>query len=48
MYDYDKEPVEVIEETVWVVHDPWLAQDVATFTSKQAAEMFAATWRERG
>lgn len=46
--NYDAEPVEIFEETMWIVHDPWLAQDVGVFTSKEAAEMFAQTWMEKG
>ena len=46
MTDYNKEPVEIFEETVWSVHDPWVAQDLASFTSKEAAEMFAKLWME--
>ena len=43
---YEEEPLEIFEETVWIVHDPWLAQDSASFTSKEAAEMFAKLWME--
>lgn len=46
-YNYSKEPVEIFEETLWVVHDPWLAQDVGVFTDKAAAEMFATNWMGR-
>jgi hypothetical protein len=45
---YENEPVEIFEETMWIVHDPWLAQDVGVFTTKEAAELFAKTWQERG
>lgn len=46
MADYEKEPLEVIEERTWVVYDPWLAQDVGVFSSLAAAEMFAKMWME--
>ena len=48
MDDYAKEPVEVIKVKTWVVYDPWLAQDIGVFTSREAAEMFAQVWMERG
>lgn len=48
MDDYAKEPVEVIKVKTWAVYDPWLAQDIGVFTSREAAEMFAQVWMERG
>lgn len=48
MQDYSNEPVEIFEEVAWVVHDPWIAQDVGVFSSKDAAEMFAKLWMEQG
>lgn len=42
--NYDSHPLEIIEETVWVVHDPWDASDIGTFPSKEAAELFAQEW----
>lgn len=45
--DYDKEPLEVIEEKVYIVYDPWLAEEVGVFPSLAAAEMFAKIWKER-
>ena len=42
--NYTQEPVEIIEETVWIVHAPWEAQDVGSFSTKEAAELFAAEW----
>lgn len=45
--NYESHPVEIIEETVWVVHDPWEAQDVGTFPTKEAAELFAVEWMEQ-
>lgn len=48
MDNYPQEPVEIIEVKTWVVHDPWLAEDVGVFTSREAAEMFAEVWMERG
>lgn len=46
-YDYELEPVEIYEETTWVVHDPWTAQDVGVFPSKKAADLFAKQWMAR-
>lgn len=43
-FDYEREPAEIIEETTWVVHDPWLAQDVGVFSSRPAAELFLREW----
>lgn len=48
MFDYEKEPVEVIKQETYAVYDPWLAEDVGVFTSKEAAQMFADLWVERG
>ena len=47
MYDYDKEPAKIYEETTYVVHDPWVAQDVGTFSTLAAAELFLKEWMER-
>lgn len=46
MADYDREPLEIFKETVWIVNDPWTAQDLGSFVSKEAAELFAKTWME--
>lgn len=45
--DYDIEPVVIYQETVWIVNDPWTAQDIATFYNEEAAELFAKVWMER-
>jgi hypothetical protein len=45
--DYNKTPVDIFEETVWIVNDPWQAQDIAFFFDRQAADMFAKIWMER-
>ena len=45
--DYNKEPVDIYEETVWIVNDPWEAKDIAFFFDRQAADMFAKMWMER-
>ena len=42
--NYDDSPLEIFEETTWVVYDPWIAQDVGSFASKEAAELFAKEW----
>lgn len=42
--NYETHPVEVISETVWIVHDPWEGSDVGTFQTKEAAELFAQEW----
>lgn len=47
-YNYEAEPVEIFEETMWIVNDPWLGQDIGVFTSEEAAKMFAKTWMEKG
>lgn len=47
MSGYEKEPVEIIEETLWVVYDPWEGQDIASFSNKNAAELFAQEWMVR-
>lgn len=43
----DNNNIEVIKETVWTVYDPWIAQDVATFTSKEEAKRFAKRYARR-
>jgi hypothetical protein len=42
--NYETHPVEIISETVWIVHDPWEGSDVGTFQTKEAAELFAQEW----
>jgi hypothetical protein len=42
--NYETHPVEVISETVWIVHDPWEGSDVGTFQTKEAADLFAQEW----
>lgn len=47
MTDYKREPLEVHEETMWIVYDPWVAQDVAMFTSLEDADAFKEFWESR-
>lgn len=47
-FDYGREPLEVIEQKTYIVYDPWLGEDIGTFTSLAAAEMFAKLWEEQG
>jgi hypothetical protein len=48
--DYDKEPLEIFEDTMFTVYDPWQAQELAVFRSRKDAELFAKAlvkkWRK--
>jgi hypothetical protein len=48
--DYDKEPLEIFEDPSFTVYDPWAAQELAVFKSRQDAELFAKAlvkkWRK--
>jgi len=48
MSDYPLEwKPEIFEETVYVVHDPMIAQDIATFSSEKDAKRFAKSYYKR-
>lgn len=46
-FDYQREPAQIYEESTFVVHDPWLAQDVGVFPSRPQAELFLREWMAR-
>lgn len=39
--------LEIIEETAWVVHNPWTAQDIASFLNESDAKFFAEKWERK-
>lgn len=45
--DYKKEPLEIYEETTWVVYDPWAAQEIGIFLTEEAAKLFAKAWEKK-
>ena len=45
-YPLERKP-EIFEETVYVVHDPMIAQDIATFSSEKDAKRFAKSYYKR-
>jgi hypothetical protein len=38
--NYDKEPLEIWEDPSYSVYDPWQAQVLGTFPSREEAELF--------
>jgi hypothetical protein len=38
--NYDKEPLEIWEDPSFSVYDPWTAQVLGTFSSRESAETF--------
>lgn len=40
--DYRKEPMEVWEEPQFSVYDPWTAQVIGTFPTREDADLFIA------
>jgi hypothetical protein len=38
--NYDKEPLEIWEDPSFCVYDPWQAQVLGTFGTREAAETF--------
>lgn len=46
-YPLERKP-EIFEETVYIVHDPMIAQDVASFSSEKDAKRFAKQYYKRG
>lgn len=45
--DYDREPVEIDEDTVWQVFDPWTGQLVGMFYDKINAQLFSKAYMKR-
>lgn len=45
--DYEKSPVEVTEELIFEVFDPWTAQIVGIFYKKEHAEWFAKLYAKK-
>lgn len=50
--DYDKSDMKIYEDRIFIVNDPWLAQDRGFFYTREDAELFIKAvkkkWKKEG